>query len=174
MVETNMNDWLVYDTESDGFVEDATKLHVICMQKPATHQVDSYYGKNIDEGLDRLSNAACIVAHNQMKHDIPLIQKLYPGWEPLLVIDTLVLSALLYPERLGGHGIEAWARRFGGEQKVQNEDWSVFTLNMLERCKSDVRLNTKVLLRLLKEAYAPIEGCVFDGFDFGEYNHVPQ
>ena len=79
-----MNDWLVYDTESNGFRDVATKLHVICMIKPNTHQVDSYYGKNIDEGLDRLSNAGTIVAHNQMKHDIPLIMDLYPGWEPPL------------------------------------------------------------------------------------------
>ncbi len=175
-MSTNMNDWIVYDTESDGFVFEATKIHVISMvpvggEHESVGKMQSYYGNTIEQGLEELANAGTIIAHNQMKHDIPLIQKLYPGWEPPLVIDTLVLSALLFPERMGGHGIEAWARRFGGEQKVQHEDWTKFSMAMLGRCESDVRLNKRILHRLMKEAYEPLEGTPFFGFDFGDFNY---
>lgn len=165
---------MVYDSESDGFVYEATKVHVISMM-PATHgqeKMESFYGRNIEAGLQRLADARVIVAHNQIKHDIALFQKLYPGWEPPLVLDTFVLSALLNPERIGGHSIEAWARRMGGELKVAHEDWSTFTHDMLLRCESDVRLNKRVLHRLIGEAYEPIDGVNIYEFDFGEYAHA--
>lgn len=172
-MSTDLTGWKVYDTESNGFLYEATKLHVISIvpAELGKDKVSSYYGTVIEEGLEILQQAPVIVAHNQAKHDIPLIQKLYPGWEPPLIVDSLVLSALLFPERMGGHGIDAWARRLGGEQKVQHEEWDEFSFEMLKRCESDTRLNKRVLHRLLKEAYEPIDGVPYDGFDFGEYNH---
>lgn len=170
---------IVFDSESDGFVYEATKLHVISMcGKDKGDEVQSYTSGadfdrvHIEAGLERLSQAPVIIGHNIIKHDIPLFKKLYPGWEHKLVLDTLVLSALLYPDRVGGHSIEAWGRRMGGEQKVAHEDWSVLTEDMILRCESDTRLNVRVLWRLLKEAYAPISGVDIYNFDFGEYNHV--
>ena len=164
----------VFDSESDGFVYESTKVHIISMvnadDKPS--KVESYYGDNIEEGLQKLTDSRVIICHNIAKHDIPLFQKLYPGWMPPLVLDTLVLSALLFPERMGGHGIEAWGRRMGGETKVVHEDWSTFSYDMMLRCESDVRLNKKVLLRLLREAYEPIDGVDMYNFDFGEHAHV--
>lgn len=168
----NLDNMDVYDSESNGFVYEATKLHVISIVPAGNDDtMRSYYGNTIEDGLQRLTDARVIVAHNQAKHDIPLFQKLYPGWEPPLVLDTLVLSALLFPERMGGHGIEAWARRMGAEQKVQHEDWSTFSFDMLKRCESDTRLNKKVLTRLLKEAYDEIDGVDMYNFDFGEHSH---
>jgi len=171
----NLKDVLVYDSESDGFVYEATKIHIISIigAEKDDHMMKSYYGYNIEEALERLSRARVIVAHNQIKHDIPLFQKLYPDWKPPLVVDTLVLSALLNPERLGGHGIEAWGRRLGGEQKVQHEDWSKFSVEMLRRCESDVRLNKKVLQRLLSESYEDIDGVDIYNFDFSEVDDEP-
>ena len=164
----------VYDSESNGFVYESTKIHVISMVGAGDldNKMESFYGDNIEQGLEMLANSRIIVAHNQAKHDIPLFQKLYPGWTPPLVLDTLVLSALLFPERMGGHGIEAWGRRMGGETKVVHEDWSTFSYDMLLRCESDVRLNKKVLQRLLREAYEPIDGVDMYNFDFGEHGHA--
>ena len=164
---------LVYDSESDGFVFESTKIHVISIvpvgkEHESVGQMQSYYGNRIEEGLERLASANTIIAHNQIKHDIPLFQKFYPSWMPPLVIDTLVLSALLNPERLGGHGIEPWARRMGQEQKVAYDDWAEFDMEMLRRCESDTRLNKRVYHLLLKEAYAPIEGVDIYNFDFGQ------
>jgi len=163
----------VFDSESNGFVYEADKVHIISMVSamPNEHKMESYYGNNIEEGLEKLSSCRVIVCHNIAKHDVPLFQKIYPGWEPPLVLDTLVLSALLQPERLGGHGIEAWGRRMGQEQKVQHEDWTTFSYDMLLRCESDVRLNKRVLQRLLKETYEPIDGVDMFHFDFGEHAH---
>ena len=164
----------VFDSESNGFTYEATKVHIISMVSadPNDNKMESYYGNNIEQGLEKLSDSRVIICHNLAKHDIPLFQKLYPGWTPPLVLDTLVLSALLFPERMGGHGIEAWGRRMGGETKVVHEDWSTFSYPMMLRCESDVRLNKKVLLRLLREAYEPIDGVDMYNFDFGEHAHV--
>lgn len=166
---------IVFDSESDGFVYEATKLHVISLGSMSVSDKGTSYCYTrtpIEVALERLSQAPVIIGHNIIKHDIPLFKKLYPGWEHKLVLDTLVLSALLYPDRVGGHSIDAWGRRMGGEQKVKHEDWSVLTEDMILRCESDYRLNVKVLQRLLKEAYHPISGVDIYNFDFGEYEHA--
>lgn len=67
------------------------------------------------------------------------------------LIDTLVMSRVLFPDRLGGHSVEAWAKKLGGEQKVENEDWSEFSENMLIRCRSDVNIQEQIYNYLLKE-----------------------
>jgi hypothetical protein len=61
-----------------------------------------------------------------------------------------VLSRLLYPDRVGGHSIEAWAERFK-MQKVQNEVWDRYDPIMDERCLTDVQITERVYNRLMWE-----------------------
>jgi hypothetical protein len=166
---------LVYDSESDGFVEQASRVHVISIVPIDGHPWDtmwSYWGPHLEDGLARLEQARVIVAHNQVKHDIQLFQKLYPGWQPPLVLDSMLLSQTLKPDLLGGHSIENWARIFGGEQKQEQEDWRYLTYDVVTRCESDTRINQRLIRKLLHDCYLPIDGVDIYNFDFGEHNHV--
>jgi hypothetical protein len=60
------------------------------------------------------------------------------------VLDTFILSQLLFPER-GGHSLEWWGVHLGGEEKVVHDDWGVFSDEMMMRCEGDVRLTKSVL-----------------------------
>ena len=73
------------------------------------------------------------------------------------VIDTMLISQFLFPERPGGHSLEAWGEKLGFP-KVEHEDWSVFTPEMLHRCDTDVTLTYLVYQALCKEAGEQIEG----------------
>jgi len=92
-----------------------------------------------------------IVFHNAIGFDIPAIQKLYPWFKPKKVWDSLVWSRLLDPDIDGGHSIEAWGVRFGGQQKVEHEDWSKYTPEMRVRCDADVEIGYKLWEHIKKE-----------------------
>ena len=152
---------IVFDTESNGFVEDATQIWCIVTYDTETKITSHYAPDAVRDGLQALANADTLICHNLISHDIPLIQKLYPDWEPRgKILDTLVLSQLLYPDRPGGHGLEAWGVR-NSIPKPEHEDWSEFTPEMLHRCAEDVRNNYITNKKLLEESYGELQGIPY-------------
>lgn len=105
--------------------------------------------------LHHLTNAECIVGHNIIGFDIPVIKKLYPGWQTQArVRDTLLMSKLgcwdllaqdatmgKVPKALWGrHKLEAWGYRLGslkGEFSHKGTDWSTYTQEMGDYCVQD-------------------------------------
>ena len=155
-------DILVYDSESDGFLDEATQRWCIAMGWYGKEEagVDLYDPTQIEVALSRLHQADVLVCHNEKKHDLPLFKKLY-GWEPKshqIILDTLVYSRMLHPKRpapagyYGGkpHSIEAWGYRVG-RGKPEHEDWSKYTEDMGHRCCEDVEINRLMLKELERE-----------------------
>jgi DNA polymerase-1 len=101
---------LVLDTESDGFVEQSTRLHSIVLRDAETGEIvascaqdkngetpGGEYG-DIRVGLKMISEARTIIGHNIIGHDLPLIRKLYPDWKPpTKIVDTLVVARIAWP-----------------------------------------------------------------------------
>ena len=140
----------VFDTESNGLLEEADTIHC-AVTKDNKGIAHSLTGEYIPKLLEVLDKSDVIVAHNLISHDLPLLEKLYGYKHKGRVLDTLVLSRLLNPERVGRHGLGAWGERFG-IPKPEHEDWSVFSPEMLYRCQQDVEINYKVSYHLLEEA----------------------
>lgn len=153
---------LVFDLESDGLYQEATQVWCICGKDIDTneHYSVDVLQHDIHDYLHSsecfLSMANVIIGHNIINYDLPVLKKLYgfvPGGE---LIDTLIVSRLLNPDRLpvkgvkGAHGLEAWGVRFG-RQKPEHEDWSQYSPEMLHRCQEDVEINVLTYHELMKE-----------------------
>lgn len=108
-----MSDLIIFDTESNGFVEDATQMHCIALIDYFTGEEYRAYDDievvedrtehdlTIPESLDLIMTYKNSCAHNGIAHDAPLIAKLY-GVDILSSkkhIDTLVMSQVLNPDR---------------------------------------------------------------------------
>lgn len=152
----------IADTESDGFVEHATQLWCISSidYEANDDEISHYSPEHVSAGLDWLHDCDVLVGHNFIKHDLPLLKKLF-DWEPLshqIVIDTLVMSRMLYPKRplppgcptTKTHSVEAWGYRFG-RPKPGHEDWSKYTDDMRIRCNEDAVINRMILWELERE-----------------------
>ena len=89
---------------------------------------------------------------------MPALWKVLGDWPPPIpkVIDTLVLSYYLQPERKGGHSLEAWGERVGEAKMDFGTDFSRYTERMGYYCKQDVAVNIKVLAALEEEYGATI------------------
>lgn len=138
---------LVFDTESNGLLVEATKLFCICAVDIDSGERWSFDKDEIEAGLALLSSADCIIGHNVYMHDLPLIKKLYPSWAYNRAEDTFIMSALYSPDRPNGHSVEAYAS-ITGIEKVQHEDWSQWSEEMQYRCEQDVEGNVLIYQHL--------------------------
>jgi len=91
------------------------------------------------------------IAHNAIGYDIPVLSGRTEFSCTLnQVVDTLVFSKIMNPDRLGGHSLESWGERF----KFPKGDWTDFSRyspEMLKYCRRDVDLLRKVYFRLKQE-----------------------
>lgn len=149
-----MGEVLIFDTESDGLAQDATKLHLIQIGTADGEDVTVYCDAipgypSIAEGLDRLRNAEKVICHNLINHDYRLVEKLYPGtlrWEQLL--DTLVLSRLYAPAEKE-HSLAAWGMRLRIPKGDFKGPWDVCTPEMVKYAEQDIRVG-RALWRKVK------------------------
>ena len=153
---------LVFDLEANGLYDNADKIWCIVAKDIGTDYMYSFdnssCSKDIELGIGTLEEADEIIGHNIIDYDLRLIKKLYPSFKPRgKVFDTMILSQLLNPDRIGGHSLGRYGEDLG-HKKPEHEDWSVFSPEMLHRCTEDVHINHKVYNLLIKESYEPVEG----------------
>lgn len=158
---------LVFDIEANGFYEEADTIWcIVCKDidtgRIVTCSVNYPENQSVEYGIGFLQSADELICHNEIDYDLRLIKKLYPSFNPKgKIIDTMIISQLLRPDRAGGHSLEAWGERFG-RKKPEHEDWTQFSPEMLHRCTEDVEINHLTYNALTEEAYEPIQGIPYN------------
>lgn len=174
---------LVFDLESNGLLNTLDRLH--CLVISDGKERTRYRPETVEQGIRRLhqaiSNHEPIAGHNIINFDIPAIQKIYPWFtvprhKRHLVIDTLVLSRLIYtnlkdrdsgllrsgrlPGNLfGSHSLKAWGYRLGqlkatfAQESADENAWAIFTEEMLDYNEQDVVVTELLLQKLLSHNY---------------------
>lgn len=175
---------LVFDIETDGLLDDVTKLHCMCIYNEATNQMHRYNPSNIIVGVRYLFGALehgdMIAGHNIIAYDIPVLHKLFPNDFPFerkhrkYVFDTLVASRLIYsnldtldlgkiqqgtlPKSLyKSHSLKAWGHRLGenkGNYGEQENAWDSYCEEMLDYNEQDVVVTSFLLHKLLSKEYS--------------------
>lgn len=154
MIDTKIE--YVIDIEANGLLHEATQIWCLAYRPYSIPDVET---KVIIPGdihfleiLRGLSQCRGIVGHNIITYDIPLLEKLYPvrfNWVPL--VDTLCISRVLNPDRIGGHSLANWMKVLRLKDKVEQEQWLEFDPKMLTRCKEDTEATELVLGSLTQE-----------------------
>ena len=140
---------LVFDIETDGL--QPTKIYCISALDVDTQEQFNFKPSNITEGLALLESADKLIGHNIIGFDIPVIRKLHNiNLLDKKLVDTLVLSRLFNPIR-ASHSLEAWGYKLEFH-KIEFDDYSKFTEDMLKYCAHDVILNYKVYEALKHES----------------------
>ena len=161
---------LVFDSEANNLLDQATKIHCIVIADLDSDQIDAYGPDQIVAALDHLARADRLVGHNISGYDLPLLRRLR-DWAPATectIMDTLVAGRLILPhiddlddktaamgdpklgKLRGRYSLEAWGGHLGIPKiGADIEDWSVWTPEMQERCVGDVAI-CKALYRFLQ------------------------
>jgi DNA polymerase-1 len=161
---------IIFDIETDGLLQDVTKVHCLVIQDTRTGKVWDFHGSSMKEGLTILAESPEIGGHNIIAFDIPVLEKLYGFDYKGEVFDTLVASRLIWSNLkekdlmkrtvsnrlIGSHSLKAWGERLNyhkGSYGEQEDAWESFTPEMLEYCKQDVGLNVKLYEMIQRKRY---------------------
>ena len=164
--------WYVFDLESDGLYDDVTKVFCIVLYDVVRKQTLTFGPDSIDDALDTIGNADCLIGHNIIFYDIPVIKKLFPSFSfnHLSVIDTLICTRLIWPkEKLydldtdqyhkvptglkGSASLKAWGYRLS-DNKIDFKDFSEYSQAMLDYCIQDVTVTTKLYEHITRQPIA--------------------
>ena len=108
---------------------------------------------SLDELYNILSGVDCVVGHNIVGFDLPILRDVWGFDWNRVAVDTLVLGRLLSPSLEGGHSLRAWAERAGGSLK-EDFDAADFDLGLTEKmgeyCMADCRANWDVFQHMLE------------------------
>jgi len=153
---------LVFDLEANGLYDEADTIWCICAEDLDTGEKYEWTSElNKTTTYSFMDQATELVGHNILNYDLPLLKKLW-SWEPskdVKITDTLVMSRLSNPDRPkpfgftskgGPHSLACWGYRVG-KGKPGHEDWTVFSPDMLHRCKEDVGINVLTYHSLTSE-----------------------
>jgi len=149
---------LVFDMESNNLLDNVEHCWCIVAKDIDTDKMYYFKPEDIQHGLLFLQSSDTLIGHNIIKFDLPVFKKLHNFEYTGELIDTLVVSRLLNPDRpkpegyigKAPHSVEAWGVRFG-HKKPEHEDWSKFTEEMLYRCEQDVLITEKIFYALEEE-----------------------
>lgn len=158
---------LIFDIETDGLLENVSTIHCLVIHDLDTKQTIPYNDQGnqepISRGVQRLQDADCIIGHNIIGYDCPVLHKLFPWFvEPDCVVDTLLLSRVYHSDMMrldkkhnwktmplqlyGRHSLESYGHRFN-EFKGDfgaTSDWQDWSQEMEDYCIQDVTLTTRL------------------------------
>lgn len=136
----------VFDVEGDSL--HPSKLWCLSYNK---HKGTSKVETVVDyDGMRKFLLAAdVLVGHNITRWDIPHLERLLDITITAKLVDTLILSWYLEPNRVL-HGLDDWGRELG-VAKPKIVDWSEQPLEVyVHRCEEDVKINTLLWERFWK------------------------
>lgn len=170
---------LIFDLETDGLLEDVTKIHCLVIKDTENGKVDTYIHDDVARGVSRLSTASLqgtkIVGHNVIKYDMPVIYKLCGTvvFNHDNIVDTIVCTRLIWSnikdhdvkllkeERLpgklfGSHSLAAWGHRLGNYKGDYTGGWETFSQEMLDYNIQDVEVTHTLYEKILSKDYSEL------------------
>jgi DNA polymerase I-like protein with 3'-5' exonuclease and polymerase domains len=142
---------IVLDIEADNLLDEVTTIYCICTRDIQSQEEVQFTPDNLRGFVDYIGSVQCLIGHNLVGYDIPVIKKIMGiDLSEYKIIDTLLLSKLLNPDR-PAHSLDWWGQQLGNA-KIHFNDWSKFTQEMLDYCIQDVRLNQDVYNALVAES----------------------
>jgi len=130
----------VFDIETDGLLDELTKIHVLSYSHDGK---EVHHTHDYDEMRKFFTETEVLVGHNIIRFDIPAVEKVLGIKVKARLIDTLALSWYLHHDRLK-HGLEWYGVDYGIPKPVI-KDWNSLTpQEYAHRCDEDVKINNRL------------------------------
>ena len=155
----------IFDIEADNLLTTATTVWCIVAKVDNSYHIyhhpsainlafpaNSHVTNDIEHYLEFLKVQECVVGHNIISYDLPLLKKLLNfeyTIDPTRIVDTHIQSRLFNPDR-EEHSLEYFGRLLNFP-KGDHKDWSCMSQEMLDYCIRDVDLTEAVYSLLQNE-----------------------
>ena len=134
----------VVDIETDGLLDEFTKVHVVSYYEIGSKEVHSLY-----DNFSVLNMFDVVVGHNFSQFDIFVLERYFkPTFE---VWDTIALCQAVLPN-LGSYSLDNVSKALGFDKKIDVDDWvdgdrELYT----ERCELDVKINANIFVHIYNQ-----------------------
>ena len=140
----------IIDVEADNLMPYASQIWVVCAKMVGESNCVAFHTpEELGSWLEE-NGPEVVAGNNFLGFDKAVLKKVWNIDIDMEIVDTLLLSQLLNPDRPDGHSLEAWGERLG-YAKGNHTDFSQYSEEMEESCKRDVLLTDRVLRTLLYE-----------------------
>lgn len=161
----------VVDLETDGLLQEVTKIHCASVVAMDSSYSRLYLAHDMDEFLAFINDPEKeLIGHNIFNYDLKVIEKLY-GWKPYKdqpITDTMLLAQLIFADLknedidnsggwdgkifskkdTGSHSLRAWGQRIHQFKGDYEGGWEEYNDDMGRYCIGDT-YTTKGLLNFL-------------------------
>ncbi len=142
-----MSSKIIVDIEANGLKP--TQIWCVCAKPLGGTDVYTFTDKGIFNEF--LTTANEVIMHNGIGYDIPVLERLWASdFSGKKITDTLVMSRLSEPSKLGGHSLKKWGE-YLNFPKGEHTDWSRLSPEMIEYCKQDVNVTEAVYNMVMKD-----------------------
>src|SRR6187402_688685 len=151
----------VFDTEANNLYPAVDRIHCGVFSSLDRKEIDKFPPSHMPEMIEFMDSCDVLIGHNVIGYDFPMMKKVLGYEYKGKVVDTLLMSRLLNPNRripphatnqgAGPHSIYAWGVRVGVD-KPEHDDWENYSDEMLNRCTEDAEINRLTYHELMKEA----------------------
>ena len=151
-----MSSKLIFDLEADGL--DPTQIWCVCAKRLGDVEVYTFTDADLFKAY--LEDVTEVIGHNIIGYDVPVLERLWGiDFSGKKITDTLVMSRLSEPSKLGGHGLKKWGEYLHCD-KGDYDDWTRLSPEMITYCKQDVRVTELVYKTVLEDLKGFSDGCV--------------
>lgn len=164
---------IIFDIETPAVDDFAglTDVHMVhCIVARLAHGQMLIGRSDIPDSIEKVLKAMqgqTVCGHNAVNFDVPALRKLYPWWKPSKVIDTMVMSACIYPDIMssdwvkfrdmpkhlrGRHSLKAWGYRLGHLKDDYGEEQDAFEVvsdDLVSYCETDVDVTYSLYQHLM-------------------------
>jgi len=143
----------VFDIEANGFLKTVSRMWVLVAKDIDTGEIFTFKENDL-KWKELFEKAESLIGHNITGYDLPVLQKIF-NFKPsrkCKIYDTFLMSLVINYNRFKGgrHSLENWGNLLGFP-KIEFDDFSQYSEEMLEYCVQDVELGTKVYFVLKEE-----------------------
>lgn len=135
----------ILDIETNSLTN-VTKIWLIGILDVETKETHIFHRPDLypENFLKKISEYDLIIGHNIIDYDYFVLLLFFPNLFPYKkLIDTLVISRLLYYQLEGGHSLEAWGQRLG-LHKLNLKEFNDYSEEMVPYLERDLEVNLKL------------------------------
>jgi hypothetical protein len=150
----------VLDIEGTGLAEltldskgtpNTEAKRVLCAATKVLNQEPILWSENqMSDLVEYLKQFDVIIGHNIFGYDFPVMRRLHGMARPKVIVDTLIVSKLMYPDinshPLGDNSLESWGKYLKFPKIEYTQGWQAYNDDMGVYCKQDTRLGEAIYL----------------------------
>lgn len=134
----------VYVEKKGKAVKECTKIWCVATKDLNDSKPRLWKFDQLDTLVTYLQKFDVLVGHNIYGYDLPVLSRLLGVQHPRCVVDTLVVSRLMFPDRndhlLGGNSLDNWGKFLKYPKLSYTGGWDQYSDDMGKYCLNDVLL----------------------------------